>query len=521
MAGIVAPPAAGVVRFRNDEYNRVLHDAEVEDRLTKGATISNTALSIHRARQRPGYGAAQPYATIRTRRRPHRVPWPPISGAVQVSDANLDRSDETAIAINPNNPNNIVAGAATFDGTQFTSSAYVTFDGGATWKTVTALTNTSEGAGIAFDSHGNCYYVTMQNGFNPCCVVSRDGGLTWGAPAPFGYGDKTAVAARGMVALCGFDRVNTEACAFTLDAGANWTVHDFTDSGLGTAPLVSHDEQCFYILYGALDGNIKIYASTDQGATWTGPNIVVPGNAYQSAIPGTLSYEGGALTCPGTNVGIDGNGTIHLLYIDSSKQLPMYTASTDEGNTWSAPVNVNPERAADAHMWPCLSCNQNGDLQAGSVVYDSSLSKYRILQHIKVAEATGWTTFEADAGAWLAGGPSPSYRIGFGDYFDCDSVPGCGLSVMAWSETPNGQQPWQSWARVSDLCQCQEDHVDALENEIEYLLQAFNAEEIPYPRSRGNIEQFEHYLGELREQLHHAETALRRCRIANPLPSAV
>jgi hypothetical protein len=87
----------------------------------------------------------------------------------------------------------------------------VTKDRGKTWTTITVLTNTDEGAGIAFDDWGRCYYTTMQGGFFPVCVVSNDGGITWSAPAAFGFGDKTAVAARGKTALVGFDRVNTEA----------------------------------------------------------------------------------------------------------------------------------------------------------------------------------------------------------------------------------------------------------------------------------------------------------------------
>src|SRR5947207_8821179 len=150
-------------------------------------------------------------------------------------------------------------------------------DRGMTWKTVTVLTDTDEGAGIAFDDSHNCYYTTMRGGFFPVCVVSRDGGMTWSQPAAFGFGDKTAVAARGNIALCGFDRVNTEACAFTLDGGVNWTVHDFTDSGIGTGPLVSYDHQHFYIIYAAFHNNLKIYASHDQGVTWTGPTTIVPG----------------------------------------------------------------------------------------------------------------------------------------------------------------------------------------------------------------------------------------------------
>ena len=61
-----------------------------------------------------------------------------------------------------------------------------------------------------------------------------------------------------------------------------------------------------------------------------------------------------------------------------------------------------------------------------------------------------WKTFETDNGPWAAAGPSPSFRIGFGDYFDCDSLPQCGINAMGWSETPNGQEPWQTWARILD-----------------------------------------------------------------------
>ncbi len=506
------------VQFENKESDRSLTEKDIDDRIAKGAAISNTSLSIHQARKRPGFGTRVPYSRVKFARKFH-PPHPHVAAnAVEVSDPGLDRSDETAIAINPKNPRNIVAGAVSSDGAQFTNTAYVTKDGGNTWKTVTALTDTDEGAGLAFDDSGNCYYTTMQGGMLPVCVVSRDGGLTWSLPAAFGGGDKTAVAARGQTALVGFDRINTEACAFTLDGGVTWTVHDFTDLGLGTGPLVSYDHKRFYIIYAALDNNIKIYASPDKGVTWTGPTIIVPGNAYQSTIAGPLSYEGGALTSPGTNVAIDGSGHLHVLYVDSNTQLPMYTSSSDHGATWSAPVNVNPERATDAHMWPCLSSNKHGDLQGGSVVYDQVLSKYRILLHSKAEDEDEWTTFEADNGPWSAAGPPPGFRIGFGDYFDCDSLPQCGVSVMAWSETANGLQPWQTWARVFDLCQCHEDREEALENEIERLSDAFENHELPTPRTKHNIEKFEAHLGELRKKHKEAEGALKKCRDANPLP---
>jgi len=507
-----------VVKFENEDSARALSNQEIDDRLAKGVRISNTAMSIHQARRRPGFGTAVPYARPRLGHRFHPFHPPGPSAAIDVSDPGLDRSDETAIAINPKNPRNIVAGAASSNGAQYDNTAYVTTDGGNTWKTVTALNNTDEGGGIAFDDSGNCYYATMQGGFFPVCVVSTDGGMTWGPPAAFGYGDKTAVAAHGKTALVGFDRLNLEACAFTLDGGATWTVHDFTDSGLGTGPLVSYDHKDFYIIYGAMDNNLKMYASHDKGATWSGPTVIVAGNAHESAIAGPLSYEGGALTSPGTNVAIDGKGRLYVLYIDSNTRLPMYTMSKNKGATWSAPVNVNPERATDPHMWPCLSSNKHGDLQGGSLVYDQTLGKYRILQHIKAEDEDEWMTLEADNGPWSAAGGSPGFRIGFGDYFDCDSLPQCGVSVMAWSETPTGTQPWQSWARIRDLCQCHEDRVESLNDEIGHLTDAFDNHELPVARSEQNVARFEANLHNLRSMLREAEGKLKKCRAANPLP---
>jgi hypothetical protein len=175
--------AAPEVRFESTEAARRPTDQEIENKVAQGR-VSNTALSIYQARKRPGFGAPVPYARSKLARRlfpghPHH--------AVEVSDPSLDRSDETAIAINPRNPRNIVAGAASFNGSQFDNTAYVSKDAGHTWTTVVALTNTDEGAGIAFDDSGNCYYTTMQGGFFPVCTVSRDGGLTWSVPAAFGF----------------------------------------------------------------------------------------------------------------------------------------------------------------------------------------------------------------------------------------------------------------------------------------------------------------------------------------------
>ena len=133
------------VQFENIESARPPTDQDIENKLAQGR-VSNTALSIYQATKRPGFGTPVPFARREFARRHH--PGHPHR-AIEISDPSLDRSDETAVAINPRNPRNIVAGAASFNGSQFDNTAYVSKDGGNTWKTVVALTNTSEGAGIA------------------------------------------------------------------------------------------------------------------------------------------------------------------------------------------------------------------------------------------------------------------------------------------------------------------------------------------------------------------------------------
>lgn len=113
--------------------------------------------------------------------------------------------NETSIAVNPTNPQNMIGGANDYQlrlssgGTVNESTysrAHVTFDGGRTWKTVgidySSYYSTGD-PGLAFDGAGNAYYSTLgfvwsqggPTGTNPDVLVatSSDGGSTWTKPA--------------------------------------------------------------------------------------------------------------------------------------------------------------------------------------------------------------------------------------------------------------------------------------------------------------------------------------------------
>ena len=111
--------------------------------------------------------------------------------------------NETAIAVNPTNAQNIIGGANDYQlalnpgghvSETIQSRAHVTFDGGKTWSMFPVLSSSSYQAtgdpALAFDASGNAYYATLGfrfvgpgNAQSPDVLVSSsaDGGKTWSA----------------------------------------------------------------------------------------------------------------------------------------------------------------------------------------------------------------------------------------------------------------------------------------------------------------------------------------------------
>lgn len=132
-----------------------------------------------------------------------------FAGNMLLNCDTLGIRNETPIAVNPTNPNNVIAGSHRYrldiqGGTlivHVVSAAYVTFDGGNTWTNVIPPLGSYQFFGdpaIAFDSRGNAYYAFIadhegQGGLftNVSIVVYRstDGGMTWQGPVTVAAGN--------------------------------------------------------------------------------------------------------------------------------------------------------------------------------------------------------------------------------------------------------------------------------------------------------------------------------------------
>ena len=297
--------------------------------------------------------------------------------------------NETAIAVDPNNPNRIVGGANDYvtrtwscfvDGTPCSalgdgySGTYYSNNGGSTWccnsnpnsnytpttdpaqigtlipgveRLVGGIYDAGGDPSVAFDSQGNVYYAGL--GFNrtspPNTVAVNkgtfdgSGNLTWGPPtfinqttSPSTLNDKEWIAVDSHSGSPFQDRVYVSWTRFIFQAGTGRYVQ---------SPI--------FFVY-----------STDGGATFSTPEN----------ISGSAHYSQGShpVVGPDGTVYVFWNGSTRLASLNST-----YMAkSTDGGDTWSPPLSVatvtNIPGVRDTvfrvNSYPAAAAAPNGDVYA-------------------------------------------------------------------------------------------------------------------------------------------------------------
>jgi hypothetical protein len=347
----------------------------------------------------------------------HVVRGPRFNRRVTYTIPNNARS-ESAIAVNPLNPYNMVAGSKLFTNPkkyEFSLAIYSTLDGGETWAESSPLAllpgwaGTSDPA-LAWDNKSNAYLVALPftSGANPKLIgmavyKSSDGGRTWGKPQLIhasedpGGDDKQWTIGDGNPNSPYYGNVYSAwdgggigraklRFARTTDHGATWkgikvggvdqpagtALQGINDSGSPEFAIAA--DGTLYIVWTSANDTIKFIKSIDGGDSFSQPKSVatgitsfdsLPANGFHHFPGATFRVESFATICSAS-----GNNVL-VAWPDLREGFShvYYRRSTDGGNTWLGPEAGEPMMSEDIaprknqhDFHPQLICTPSGEI---------------------------------------------------------------------------------------------------------------------------------------------------------------
>lgn len=350
---------------------------------------------------------------------------------------------EPHLAIDPTNPNHLVAGwqqDRLSDGGARGLVSAVSVDGGVTWSDPVALPF-SQCAGGNYErvsdpwigiSDAASFYISIAftRGARSTVLVSRsvDGGFTWGAPvaladddATLYFNDKESLTvdlnnSRYVYAV--WDRVDNSndrgptRFARSQDGGLSWepavTIHD-PGAGrqtIGNVIVVAPDgtvHDFFTELAdvpgspGQVTAQVRVMTSSDHGTTWSAPTTIGDLRTVGTRDPSRPGVTVRAGEILGTFAVDPVNGTLHAVWQDSrfsggTHDAIVISTSHDGGATWSDPARVNADSTVPAFT-PTLAILEDGTI--GVLYYD-----FRTRATPDIRPTDLWLAVSSDGVTW-------------------------------------------------------------------------------------------------------------------------
>ncbi len=418
------------------------------------------------------------------------------NGASQTGVLYLNAEVEPNVAVNPANPANII-GAWQQDrwstgGAQGLMAA-ASFDGGKTWKRQALPLSHCAGSSkyerasdpwVTFAPDGTAYAISISfndspGKFNGVLVArSADGGSTWTGPVALisdiklsVFNDKESITADpydSNYVYAVWDRLEGSQLgptyfARTTDGGQTWeparNIYDPgpTNQTINNVIVVLADgtllDTFTHINFGGSQAysTLGFIRSSDHGATWSTPVTVAEDLSVGVTDPqtGDTIRDGSGLA----DVTVGPNGSLYMVWQDARFSKGdhdgiAFSKSSDGGNTWSPPVEVNGRPEVQAFT-PSVTVKADGTI--GVTYYD-----FRYNTGDSSLPTTLWLAQSTDGLHWgetQIAGPfdlttAPDAEgLFLGDYQGLDAVGSEFLPFFVKTNSGNTNNRTDVWAR--------------------------------------------------------------------------
>jgi SdrD B-like domain len=401
------------------------------------------------------------------------IPFSTNKGTTALTNVNTSKrsgeESETAVAIDPSNPNRVFVMSNEISGSGMNDS--YSSDGGVTWTNST-ITNNDGDPSAVFDMFGNLWITYLNTGVGTSVSLSTNGGQSFSVFATlYTSGTDQPTITTGPSNTAGHAMV-----AVSVNKGSVQVVHYLDVTGLGTAGTFSAEiavpssgsgitGEFSDIAIGAGGRTAIAYVNSGSG---TGPDNVyfnydadgIGAGAFNSRITVTATNVGSFFAPPAQNSrSVDSepdlqwdysggahNGRLYLIYSDSpgvgNADMDVYLRYSDNnGATWSNRLKINDDGATGkTQMLPKLSVDETTGNVAVSWYDCRNSAGNTATEFWGAVSYDGGVTFQPNIK--LSGGQSTSLTNNqYGDYTSIDFADGRFISCWTDNSNSTGDNP--------------------------------------------------------------------------------
>jgi hypothetical protein len=305
------------------------------------------------------------------------------------------------------------------------------------------------------------YASWLQNGKSDIAIAkSIDYGATWSvviADSTKAGTDKPILVVHGQDIFVAYNHTQTVYVSSSHDGGATFTAVKINTNAkfgwsLAGGGAIGSDGSIYfswagYTQNGGAKGPVNLYVSksANGGQTWTSTQIDTSGAPPDcSAFLCGWAFLGAQMTMTA-----DTSGNLYLLWnagsVAKGPERIYFAKSTNNGQTWSAKVDVSTAPAGTSHAFPAIVATGNGDVRIAWM--DTRAGTLWNMYYRSSTNGGGTWSTETKLSTYVAGYSyifANGFSFPFGDYFEMD-IDENGTTHVVWGEALNYDTPGSIW----------------------------------------------------------------------------